>query len=87
MSSGSLTITFWAEEGPAFRTSSVYVTCPPLATVPGCALLVIDTSASPLAPPPSLPELEADPPPDTVAVFETVAGGGSCTVASTRIGG
>ncbi len=39
---------------------------------------MIERSASPLGPPPSLPDAGAEPPPDTVAVLEIVAGAGSC---------
>ena len=60
---------------------------PPLNTLVGSAVFAIDTSARPLAPPPSLPVAGSDPPPDTVAVFDTVAGAGSWTVASTKIVG
>src|ERR1700729_226394 len=66
---------------------SVNVTVPPLWTVVGSAVFVIETSASPVAPPPSLALAGSDPPPDTVAVLTIVAGAGSATVPSTRIGG
>ena len=59
----------------------------PLNTLAGSAVLAIDTSASPLAPPPSLPVAGNDPPPDTVAVLETVAGAGVLNGASTKIVG
>ena len=68
-------------------TLSVKVTVPPLWTVVGSAVFVIEMSARPLAPPPSLALAGSEPPPDTVAVLTIVAGAGSATVASTRIGG
>ena len=63
------------------------VTVSPLNTVVGSTVFVSERSASPLAPPPSLALAGAEPPPDTVAVLTIVAGAGSATVASTRMGG
>ena len=66
---------------------SVKVTVSPLNTDVLSTVFESERSASPFAPPPSLALAGSDPPPDTVAVLTIVAGAGSATVASTRIGG
>ena len=86
----SVSSTSAAVDGPALNTSTIHSTVSPFTTLGVVVRLLTWMSACEVAPPMSVPVLLVvldSPPPEIVAVLTIVAAIGSCTMASTKIGG